>query len=105
MLRSPYERRPAREPTGVMTPRDRPDLACRATQIGLTIYLSPIILLVLLIGGTAVLSENIARLAGRMIHGRSVRPVGHPFLTGMQADKRMDRATELAGRSGRSRTL
>ena len=83
-------------------PEDPPSLACRVVQIALTIYLTPVILIVLGIGGTAVVSARLARVASRMISRQPVEPVG-PTL-----DLNSNRAVQkphLASRTGRSRVL
>jgi len=103
MLRKPGERIRTIEPTSAANPHPRTGLGCRAVQVGLAIYLSPIILVVLLIGGTAVVSNNFARLAGRIIPGKSIRAGSGLILKGMKPSKD-DRVPLLTARSGRGRT-
>jgi len=104
MLRKPDERRIA-EGSDCRRPGGPPaGLGCRAVQVGLAIYLTPVFLVVILIGGTAVISGSLARIAGRMIHHGDLRPRHGPVLKGLKTAKETH-SPRLAARPGRGRVI
>ncbi len=68
MLRSPREREwPASRGDGPSNTTADSTMTRRVVQVALTIYLSPVIAAVLLIGATSLVAIKLSRVAGRII--------------------------------------
>ena len=100
MLPHPVGRQATDPATGSGGQAPSPGLDGRIVRVALTLYLMPVIVLVLLVGAMAVTSTGLARAAGRLLSGRPDRPV-----FGVKKDVKSARRAHLASRADRSRSL
>ena len=80
----------------------RPDIVRRLAHLGLALYLSPVLLLVLAIGGIGLAFGVATRAASMIARGKGRRPVRVPIRVASREDDRIGRS-DLANRRRRGR--